>query len=92
MILGDESPVLREILSRSGWEPVAAVSTSPETQPNPVPELSLKEVSRRAALAAERELIVRVLGADSLEPHEGIEDPQSDLQDTVDQNERSGPL
>jgi two-component system response regulator AtoC len=63
VILGDERSALREIVSRSGRETAVskdAPSTSSDRQPAQS-DLSLKEVSRRAAMAAERELIARVL-------------------------------
>ncbi len=57
IILGDETSVMREILSRTNPEDRFAA----ETRSNAQPGEGLKEVSRRAALVAERSAILSAL-------------------------------
>lgn len=61
VILGDEDSVMREILSRS--VPGDSVDSPQPAVPQPAVEetLNLKDVARRAALAAERSLILATL-------------------------------
>ena len=60
VVLGDEAAIIEELSSENKKK--VSPKSNPQLQ-NPIsPVLPLKEVSRRAAMQAEREAILKVLG------------------------------